>query len=53
MLVMKFVGTGGVPSPTLVESEVDYADYEKSMTIISDLYKKPNLFMQIFQSIIF
>jgi RIO kinase 1 len=43
ILVMKFVGTGGVPSPTLVESEVDYADYEKTITIISDLYKKAEL----------
>lgn len=43
ILVMKFVGTGGVPSPTLVESEVDYADYEKSITIISDLYQKAEL----------
>jgi len=43
ILVMKFVGTNGVPSPTLVESEVDYADYEKTITIISDLYKKAEL----------
>ena len=43
ILVMKFVGTGGVPSPTLVESEVDYTDYEKTITIISDLYQKAEL----------
>ncbi len=43
ILIMKFVGTGGVPSPTLVESEVDYADYEKTITIISDLYQKAEL----------
>ena len=43
ILVMKFVGTGGVPSPTLVESEVDYSDYEKTITIISDLYHKAEL----------
>lgn len=43
ILIMKFVGTGGVPSPTLVESEVDYTDYEKTITIISDLYQKAEL----------
>jgi len=43
ILLMKFVGTNGVPSPTLVESEVNYADYEKSIEIISDLYQKAEL----------
>ncbi len=43
ILVMKFVGSNGVPSPTLVESEVDYVDYEKTISIISDLYQKAEL----------
>ena len=43
ILVMKFVGVGGVPALTLVESEVDYSDYEKTITIISDLYQKAEL----------
>lgn len=43
VLIMKFVGTNGVPSPTLVESEVDYTDYEKTIEIISDLYQKAEL----------
>jgi RIO kinase 1 len=43
ILVMKFVGSNGVPSPTLVESEVDYTDYEKTMGIISNLYQKAEL----------
>ncbi len=43
ILVMKFVGSNGVPSPTLVESEVDYPDYEKTIEIISDLYQKAEL----------
>ncbi|MDE1769477.1 MAG: serine protein kinase RIO [Thaumarchaeota archaeon] len=43
ILIMKFVGKGGVPYPTLVESEVDYSDYEKTITIISDLYQKAEL----------
>ncbi|MDH2906741.1 MAG: serine protein kinase RIO [Candidatus Nitrosotalea sp.] len=43
ILVMKFIGSNGVPSPTLVESEVDYTDYEKTIEIISDLYRKAEL----------
>lgn len=43
VLIMKFVGSDGVPSPTLVESEVNYADYEKTIEIISDLYHKAEL----------
>ncbi len=43
ILVMKFIGTDGVPSPTLVESEVDYKDYEDTISIIVDLYKKAEL----------
>jgi RIO kinase 1 len=43
ILIMKFVGSNGVPSSTLVESEVDYADYEKTIEIISDLYQKAEL----------
>jgi len=43
ILLMKFVGINGVPSPTLVESEVDYTDYEKTIEIISDLYQKAEL----------
>ncbi|MDE1811868.1 MAG: serine protein kinase RIO [Thaumarchaeota archaeon] len=43
ILVMKFVGSNGVPSPTLVESEVDYTDYGKTIEIISDLYQKAEL----------
>jgi RIO kinase 1 len=43
VLIMKFEGVNGVPSPTLVESEVDYADYENTIQIISDLYQKAEL----------
>jgi RIO kinase 1 len=43
VLVMKFVGTDGVTCPTLVESEVDYCDYEKVIKIISDLYHRAEL----------
>ena len=43
VLIMKFEGVHGVPSPTLVESEVDYADYEQAIQIISDLYQQAEL----------
>ncbi len=43
VLVMKFIGENGVPAPTLVESEVDYQDYEQVMKIISDLYIRTKL----------
>ncbi|HEX5457611.1 MAG TPA: serine protein kinase RIO [Candidatus Nitrosotalea sp.] len=43
VLIMKFEGVNGVPSHTLVESEVDYADYEQAIQIISDLYQKAEL----------
>jgi RIO kinase 1 len=43
VLVMEFVGIRGVPSPTLVETEINYTDYEKTIKIISDLYQKAEL----------
>ncbi len=36
---MEFVGEDGVPLPTLVETEVDYMDYQNTVKIISDLYR--------------
>ncbi len=43
ILALEFVGKGGVPTPTLVESEVTYEDYMQSISIMSDLYKKAKL----------
>ncbi len=43
ILALEFVGKGGVPAPTLVETEVTYDDYMQSISIISDLYKKAKL----------
>ncbi len=43
VLALEFVGKGGVPAPTLVETEVTYDDYVDSISIISDLYKKAKL----------
>ena len=43
VLVTDFVGKNGVPAPLLVESEVDYADYESAISIIDDIYNKAKL----------
>ena len=43
VLVMEFVGREGVPAPTLVEAEVDYDDYKKTIGIISDLFLKAKI----------
>jgi RIO kinase 1 len=43
VLVMDFVGKNGVPSPVLVETEVDYDEYQGVITIISDLYTKAKI----------
>ena len=43
VVVLEFVGKDGVPSPTLVEAEVDYDDYENAVKIISDLYRRAKI----------
>lgn len=43
VLALEFVGKGGVPAPTLVETEITYDDYKQSISIISDLYTKAKL----------
>lgn len=43
VLVLEFVGKDGIPEPLLVESEVDYGDYESAISIIEDLYKKAGI----------
>ena len=43
VLVMEFAGKNGVPEHTLVETEVDYNDYESVMSIIDDLYNKAKI----------
>jgi RIO kinase 1 len=40
VLVLEFMGKNGVPEPTLVETEVDYNDYEQAIDIIDKLYNK-------------
>ncbi len=43
VLAMDFVGTNGVPAPTLHETEVDENDYHQLIQLIIDLYKKAKL----------
>ena len=43
VLVMEFVGKKGSPAKILLQSEIDQADYEQSILILKDLYKKANL----------
>jgi len=43
VLVMEFAGKNGVPEPTLVETEVDYNDYESVISIIDDFYNKAKI----------
>ena len=43
VLVMDFVGKNGVPEPMLVETEVDYKDYESAISVIDDLYNKAKM----------
>ena len=40
---MDFEGYGGKPENTLLESEVDENDYQESINLIIDLYKKAKL----------
>lgn len=43
VLAMEFVGTGGAPAKSLLHSEVDETDYERSISLIRDLYSKARL----------
>ena len=43
VLAMEFIGEKGVPANTLLESKVDEHDYEESLQIITDMYKKARL----------
>ena len=43
ILIMDFEGYGGKPENTLLESEVDENDYQESINLIIDLYKKAKL----------
>ena len=43
VLVTEFVGKNGVRSALLVESEVDYTDYESALSIIDGMYNRAKL----------
>ena len=43
VLAMEFVGEKGTPAKPLLESEVDQNDYDQSMEILKNLYKKAKL----------
>lgn len=43
VLAMEFVGSDGIPSGTLHESEVDQDDYQESLEMIARLYKDARL----------
>ena len=43
VLAMEFVGNNGSPAKTLLDSEVNLDDYEQSISILKNLYKKAKL----------
>ena len=43
VLAMEFMGENGAPAKQLLESEIDENDYDQSIKILKDLYKKANL----------
>lgn len=43
VLAMNFIGTDGLPSKTLLGSQVDEGDYLESISILEDLYQKAKL----------
>ena len=43
VLVMDFVGRGGAPAATLLNSEVDAADYGRAVGILGDMYRRAGL----------
>ena len=43
ILVLEFIGKNGIPSKTLVESQVDLQDYISAISLIRKLYKEAKL----------
>lgn len=43
ILVMDFIGKNGVPTKTLLASQVDQSDYESSISLLRRLYKEAKL----------
>ena len=43
VLALEFIGRNGIPTKTLVESQVNEKDYKSAISIIEQLYKQANL----------
>jgi len=43
VLAMEFIGEGGIPARTLLESDVDEGDYGRAVQILGQLYKNARL----------
>jgi len=43
VLALEFVGKNGIPTKTLVESQINEKDYKSSISLIEQLYKQANL----------
>ncbi|KFM15297.1 RIO-type serine-threonine-protein kinase Rio1 [Marine Group I thaumarchaeote SCGC AAA799-O18] len=43
VLAMEFIGKKGVPTKTLVQSQINEKDYKSAMSLIKQLYKQANL----------
>ncbi len=43
VLALEFIGRNGVPTKTLVESQIDEKDYKSAISLIEQLYKQANL----------
>ena len=43
VLAMEFIGDGGAPAKSLLNSEVDENDYAQALSVLRDLYKKAKL----------
>ena len=43
VLALEFIGKNGIPTKTLVESQIDEKDYKSAISLIEQLYKQANL----------
>ena len=43
VLALEFIGRNGIPTKTLIESQIDEKDYKSAISLIEQLYKQANL----------
>jgi len=43
VLALEFIGSNGIPTKTLIESQIDEKDYKSAISLIGQLYKQANL----------